>query len=189
MSFHRGNGLSSSLSRDRTTVPAQDYGGSWFAIGRCLRHLGCPMRTVFIVIGTSSSLEATIWVPSGIPSSVLFQVGRQDGPHEPSMSYTRKYLPHSHLQSLTLSGCIPVLFGDQTHHPFWDFLDWTKFSVNIPDNQVNRLEEILLSYTWLEMPSCTQPNPICLQISKTEDRSSSPCIAPRCFERRFIRGK
>jgi hypothetical protein len=109
------------------------------------------MRTVFIVIGTSSSLEATIWVPSGIPSSVLFQVGRQDGPHEPSMSYTRKYLPHSHLQSLTLSGCIPVLFGDQTHHPFWDFLDWTKFSVNIPDNQVNRLEEILLSYTWLEI--------------------------------------
>jgi hypothetical protein len=48
-------------------------------------------------------------------------------------------------------GCIPVTFGDQTHHPFWDVLDWTKFSVNVPDNQVNRLEEILLNYTWLDI--------------------------------------
>ena len=109
------------------------------------------MLTAFIVIGTSSSLEAIIWVPLGIRSSVLFQAGRPAGLHVLSMSYTRKDLSHYHLHSLTLSGCIPVLFGDQTHHPFWDFLDWTKFSVNIPDNQVNRLEEILLSYTWLEI--------------------------------------
>jgi len=41
-----------------------------------------------------------------------------------------------------------VLLGDQTHHPFWDMLDWSKFSVTIPDYEVQNLEAILLSYTW-----------------------------------------
>lgn len=49
------------------------------------------------------------------------------------------------------AGCIPVLLGDQTHHPFWDVLDWSTFSVTIPDYEVQNLEAILLSYTWAEV--------------------------------------
>ena len=30
-------------------------------------------------------------------------------------------------------------------------LDWTKFSITIPESQVYRIEEILLSYTWLDI--------------------------------------
>ena len=30
-------------------------------------------------------------------------------------------------------------------------LDWTKFSVSIADSDVNRLEDILLSYSWLDV--------------------------------------
>jgi len=60
-------------------VPAQDYAGSWFATGRCLLNLDYLMLIVFIDTGMSSSLEATIWVPSGIRSFVLFQVERQGG--------------------------------------------------------------------------------------------------------------
>ncbi|GMK55282.1 hypothetical protein CspeluHIS016_0203380 [Cutaneotrichosporon spelunceum] len=46
------------------------------------------------------------------------------------------------------AGCIPVLLGDQTHHPFWDMLDWSKFSVTINDFEVERIEQILTSFTW-----------------------------------------
>lgn len=46
------------------------------------------------------------------------------------------------------AGCIPVLLGDQTHHPFWDMLDWAKFSIQINDYDIENLESILLSYTW-----------------------------------------
>ncbi|KLT45199.1 hypothetical protein CC85DRAFT_282690 [Cutaneotrichosporon oleaginosum] len=49
------------------------------------------------------------------------------------------------------AGCIPVLLGDQTHHPFWDMLDWSKFSVTINDFEVERTEQILTSYTWEEV--------------------------------------
>jgi hypothetical protein len=31
---------------------------------------------------------------------------------------------------------------------FWDVLDWSKFSITILESQMDRLEEILLGYTW-----------------------------------------
>jgi len=46
------------------------------------------------------------------------------------------------------SGCIPVLFEEHTHHPFWDVLDWSKFSVTVRESEIDRLEEILLGCTW-----------------------------------------
>ena len=46
------------------------------------------------------------------------------------------------------SGCIPVIFGDQTHLVFWDVLDWSKFSITVLESDMDRLEEILLGYTW-----------------------------------------
>jgi hypothetical protein len=52
------------------------------------------------------------------------------------------------LRLCPLSGCIPVLYGDQAHLAFWDVLDWSKFSVTILESQMDRLEEILLGYTW-----------------------------------------
>lgn len=55
------------------------------------------------------------------------------------------------VQLTTPSGCIPVLLGDQTHHPFWDILDWSKISVTVPDYEIENLESILMSYTWAEI--------------------------------------
>jgi hypothetical protein len=49
------------------------------------------------------------------------------------------------------SGCIPVLIGDQTHHVFWDVLDWSKFAIFIDEWDIERFEEILLGYTWEEL--------------------------------------
>lgn len=49
------------------------------------------------------------------------------------------------------SGCIPVIIGDETHHIFWDILDWSKFAVFINEWDVQNLEQILLSYTWEEL--------------------------------------
>ena len=49
------------------------------------------------------------------------------------------------------SGCIPVLIGDQTHHPFWEMLDWAKFSITVHDRDLDRLEEILLDQNWIDL--------------------------------------
>lgn len=48
-------------------------------------------------------------------------------------------------------GCIPVLIGQETHHMFWDVLDWSKFAVFINEWDIERIEEILLSYTWEQL--------------------------------------
>lgn len=45
-------------------------------------------------------------------------------------------------------GCIPVLIGQETQHIFWDVLDWSKFAVFVNEWDLERLEDILLSYTW-----------------------------------------
>jgi hypothetical protein len=51
------------------------------------------------------------------------------------------------LADIIYAGCIPVLIVDATMHPFENFLDYRKFSVRVPEDQVYRLEEILLSYS------------------------------------------
>lgn len=43
------------------------------------------------------------------------------------------------------AGCVPVLIGNTVHQPFFDMIDWGKISVRIEFNEVDRLEEILLS--------------------------------------------
>ncbi|KAL1407751.1 hypothetical protein Q8F55_007185 [Vanrija albida] len=48
-------------------------------------------------------------------------------------------------------GCIPVIFGHATHHPFWDVLDWSRFAVFVDEWDVQRVEEVLLSYTWAQV--------------------------------------
>ena len=45
------------------------------------------------------------------------------------------------------AGCVPVLITTSTHHPFEDILDYETFSIHIPENQVDRLEEKLMGYT------------------------------------------
>jgi len=44
-----------------------------------------------------------------------------------------------------------VIIGDQTHHPFWDVLDWSKFAVFVDEWDLDNFEAILLSYTWEEL--------------------------------------
>ena len=48
-------------------------------------------------------------------------------------------------------GCIPVIIGKEAHFPFWDVIDYSKISINIADHEVDRLEDILLPYTWEQL--------------------------------------
>ncbi|KAF8307622.1 hypothetical protein DL93DRAFT_2232130 [Clavulina sp. PMI_390] len=43
------------------------------------------------------------------------------------------------------AGCIPVLIGHSTHPPFFDLLDWSKFSVRVEPSELSQLEDLLLS--------------------------------------------
>ena len=101
-------------------------------------------------IGTSSNQDQTTSRRLAIRYSVQFRAVRLAGRPEQSMSSMRALYPSSRVK-LTGSGCIPVLLGDQTHHPFWDMLDWTKFSIFVADSDIDRLEDILLSYSWVEV--------------------------------------
>lgn len=71
------------------------------------------------------------------------------------MLFTRECLVDTEVNPslilLSRSGCIPVLIGDRTHPPFWDTLDWAKFSIQVDDGQLDRLEEILLDHTWAQL--------------------------------------
>lgn len=41
--------------------------------------------------------------------------------------------------------------GDQTHEPFWDMLNWSKFSITVADYDTAGLDQVLLSYSWDEV--------------------------------------
>lgn len=50
------------------------------------------------------------------------------------------------LADIIYAGCIPVLIGEATHHPFHDILDWSQFSVRLnPTDDLARLEQLLLT--------------------------------------------
>ncbi|KAF8307239.1 hypothetical protein DL93DRAFT_2177708 [Clavulina sp. PMI_390] len=48
------------------------------------------------------------------------------------------------------AGCIPVLIGHATHPPFFDMLDWSKFSVRVETWELAQLEDILLSRYFID---------------------------------------
>ncbi|BGP46109.1 hypothetical protein JCM10450v2_001949 [Rhodotorula kratochvilovae] len=45
------------------------------------------------------------------------------------------------------SGCIPAFIVDRNLFPFQDILDYSKFSVTIPESEAHRVEEVLGAYT------------------------------------------
>ena len=51
------------------------------------------------------------------------------------------------LSDAIYAGCIPVLTSDVTHPPFWDILDWSKFSVYIDWRRLEDIEEMLRSFS------------------------------------------
>ncbi|KAK7031516.1 glycosyltransferase family 47 protein [Favolaschia claudopus] len=55
------------------------------------------------------------------------------------------------IEDAIYAGCIPVMFDDDSHLPFWELLDWRKFSVRIFTHQVQYLERILMSYSLREI--------------------------------------
>ena len=55
------------------------------------------------------------------------------------------------MNDVIYGGCIPVLITDRTHHIWWDVLDWSKIAVFVNEWDLERLEEILLSYSWDEL--------------------------------------
>eukprot|EP01038_Epipyxis_sp_PR26KG_P005349 gene5349-7421_t len=42
-------------------------------------------------------------------------------------------------------GCIPVFLSDMTYYPYYDVLDYSKFSVFIEEDSIDHIEQILLS--------------------------------------------
>ncbi|KAJ7230586.1 exostosin family-domain-containing protein [Mycena pura] len=55
------------------------------------------------------------------------------------------------IEDAIFAGCIPVMFDDTSHLPFWELLDWSKFSVRVFTHEVQYLEEILMSYSMQEI--------------------------------------
>jgi hypothetical protein len=51
------------------------------------------------------------------------------------------------IQDVIYGGCIPVLISDMTFFPLYDVLDYTKFSIFIEENEIDNVENILLSIT------------------------------------------
>jgi hypothetical protein len=51
------------------------------------------------------------------------------------------------LSDAIYAGCIPVLTSDVTHPPFFDVLDWKKFSVFIDWRSLERMEDTLRSFS------------------------------------------
>lgn len=43
------------------------------------------------------------------------------------------------------AGCIPVFIADRTLQPFSDILDYSTFSLSVPENRVDQIEQILQS--------------------------------------------
>ena len=44
------------------------------------------------------------------------------------------------------AGCLPVFIMSTTHFPFEDILDYEKFSIYIPEDQLDMIEDALLRY-------------------------------------------
>ena len=51
------------------------------------------------------------------------------------------------------AGCLPVFIISSTHFPFEDILDYEKFSIYVPEDQLDTIEETLLSYDDSELLS------------------------------------
>ncbi|GAA5848730.1 hypothetical protein JCM8547_004610 [Rhodosporidiobolus lusitaniae] len=49
------------------------------------------------------------------------------------------------------AGCIPAFIVDRNLFPFQDVLDYSRFSITIPENEAHRVEEILSAYTPLQL--------------------------------------
>ncbi|KAJ7780326.1 hypothetical protein DFH07DRAFT_470062 [Mycena maculata] len=55
------------------------------------------------------------------------------------------------IEDAIYAGCIPIIFDDASHLPFWELLDWKKFSVRVFTHQVQDLEHVLMSYSLQEI--------------------------------------
>ncbi|KAJ7493303.1 hypothetical protein B0H11DRAFT_1858695 [Mycena galericulata] len=55
------------------------------------------------------------------------------------------------IEDAIYAGCIPVMFDDSSLLPFWEMIDWRKFSVRVFTHQVQNLEQVLMSYSLEEI--------------------------------------
>jgi nucleoside-diphosphate-sugar epimerase len=55
------------------------------------------------------------------------------------------------LSDTIYAGCIPILTSDVTHPPYWDILDWAKFSVYVDWRHLEEIEDILQSFSFVEL--------------------------------------
>ncbi|GAA6064452.1 hypothetical protein JCM10212_005201 [Sporobolomyces blumeae] len=51
------------------------------------------------------------------------------------------------------AGCIPAFIVDRNLFPFQDILDYSRFSITIPENEAHKVEEILSAYTAEQLDS------------------------------------
>ncbi|KZO99764.1 glycosyltransferase family 47 protein [Calocera viscosa TUFC12733] len=55
------------------------------------------------------------------------------------------------LEDVIYAGCIPVFIGHSSQYPFFDMLDWSKLSITVERKDLQRMEEMLMSYTLEEI--------------------------------------
>lgn len=95
-------------------------------------------------LGTLSASKFCL-LPRGIPawcvSFALLQGARAASLTLPSPCRTTRTF------EAIYSGCIPAFIVDRNSFPFQDVLDYSKFSVTIPEADAHRVDEVLATYT------------------------------------------
>lgn len=100
---------------------------------------------------------------------------------------------------VSLMGCIPVLIGDNVLQPFEPEMDWSKFSVSLPESDIPNLPEILTKIPAAEIAAkqvrhhksyhrrnlimaCTQPRVqhlrnVCFVLERASSSYGEACFA------------
>ena len=70
-------------------------------------------------------------------------------------------------EDAVLHGCLPVQIGDNITDKFETIVDWDSFTTRIPEANIERVPEILLSYTDAQVRSSMRPPLLSLRHAPT----------------------
>ncbi|KAK4705911.1 hypothetical protein P7C70_g288, partial [Phenoliferia sp. Uapishka_3] len=126
------------------------------------RYLAFFMENVEEGYGAFARTRIGCGVPSGANDRKIIlynELGRHLPYHRTLDESTFCLLPRgmtgltSKLGEVLYAGCIPVFVADSTLRPFHDVLDYSLFSIQIPELHLPRLNDILRSYNDAELQS------------------------------------
>jgi len=93
-------------------------------------------------LGTLNSAKFCL-LPRGIPAWYVFCRSRSSSSVTDDSSSRRT----TRTFEAIYAGCIPAFIVDRNLFPFQDILDYSRFSVTIPENEAHRIDEILSAYS------------------------------------------